>query len=187
MLRVACVIVMLAACHRTFVDDGELGGPCLPDGTCADGLTCVADMCRGGQSVTDAPRDTPGTPPADALCTDNSEPNESLGTATVTTVDGVKNLAYIALAICPATDIDVFRVSIGTANEALEAIVDYQNASSGIFMSILNSGGVAIANATATAQPKRLRAYAPNLPVGTYYVQVRTNLVYAARCVASEP
>ena len=36
---------------------------------------------------------------------------------------------------------------------------------------ILNSSGIAIANATATTANEK-RAYTPNLPIGVYYVQV---------------
>jgi hypothetical protein len=158
------------------VQDGQLGAPCLPDGTCADGLTCVADVCRVGEDTIDAPRDTPGMSPTDALCTDESEPNESVNTSANTNVDTSKNVTLTALAICPTTDIDVFELFITTAGENLEALVDYQNPSSGILMMVLNSGGNAIAlSSTAGQPPKRLRAYTPNLPVGAYYVRVSAN------------
>jgi len=50
-----------------------------------------------------------------------------------------------------------------------------------VFASILNSGGVPIANATVvSSNPTSLRAYTPNLPIGTYYVQTYTSTTTTA-------
>ena len=94
-------------------------------------------------------------------CSDAFEPNDTIQTAKPagTRANG---------AVCPATDKDVFSVAL-TSGGTLEVNVTYA-AGGPLAMSILNSGGTAIVNGT--AQTGGVRAVAPNLPSGTYYVQI---------------
>jgi hypothetical protein len=165
---------------------GELNGACFPNGTCNDGLACVAGVCKSltldasvpDMSLGDAPRDAPGDAP---VCTTALEPNETIQAATVTGVASTQTArTYTGLMICPAGDKDHFAVNIVTANTNLEMLIDFDPTLSIGQGSILNSGGVPLANAAqVSGMPNRLRAYTPNLPTGTYYVVVYagTNMI----------
>ena len=127
----------------------------------------------------DAPVDAvpDAAPDAAVVCNDDSayEPNNTLQTAYDTTVAGsMTSRTITGLAICPAGDVDTYEVSIVMANMNLEMLVDFAADGAALQASTLNSGGVAIANASpVTGMPQRIRAYTPNLPTGTYYVEVR--------------
>ncbi|HSD89036.1 MAG TPA: hypothetical protein VLB44_16020 [Kofleriaceae bacterium] len=157
---------------------GEVGGHCYPNGTCNVGLNCSAGICVPIDAAPpDAPLDAPMDAPLDAsTCNNDSafEPNETIATAYVS---GVANTTlsrvFASLAICPGDDKDTFAITIATANQNLEAVIDYQAGGAPIGASILNAGGVPIANASpVSGMPQRMRAYTPNLPVGTYYAQI---------------
>ena len=156
-------------------DDGELGGACYPNGTCNVTLLCESGVCVSGHR--DAGMSDGSTGDGSGFnCADDSalEPNDTIGTAFQTPVASqMSSLTLAGLAICPIGDKDLFTVSIVIANTGLTATLDYE-ATTGLQASILNSGGVAIANASATG-PKQIRAAVPNLPVGTYYVQVQAS------------
>jgi len=165
------LVAVLAACGDddgpSSQNDGELGGHCYPNGTCNIGLTCSAGLC----SVVDASVSGDGQ---QGGCADDSalEPNEAYTSAWVTPVDTTKTLNLASLAICPAGDKDVYAITLNTANENLEIIVVYETSTPALQASILNSSGIALANATMTAA-KTIRAYTPNMPTGTYYANVQ--------------
>ena len=69
-------------------------------------------------------------------------------------------------------DKDTYSITITTANQNLEMLFDYDEGGADLQGSLLNSGGVPIANASATTMTRQKRAYAPNMPTGTYYAQV---------------
>ena len=39
------VLVVLGACGRACTGEGDEGGPCFPNDTCNDGLTCLSELC----------------------------------------------------------------------------------------------------------------------------------------------
>jgi hypothetical protein len=122
-----------------------------------------------------------GMVPVDAstmnACADDSalEPNDSIAQAFQTPVATTKNtLTFAGLAICPMGDKDDYSVTITTANQNLEVIIEYDPAiGAELAGSILNAGGQAIANASpVTGMTGVKRAYTPNLPTGVYYASV---------------
>jgi hypothetical protein len=142
---------------------------------CPSGYTCstigsgsgAQEVCieNGGSGV------LPDT--GNGNCADDRslEPNENTSTAWITPVDTTKAFPLSSLAICPTGDKDTYSVMITTANENLEAIIEYEAGGADLQGAILNSGGISISNASMTTANTR-RAYTPNLPTGIYYVQV---------------
>lgn len=168
------LLVWIVACgdkDGQVLDDGEIGGHCYPNGTCNVALSCAAGICIAADAavVADAAVDTG---PDAAIYFDDSdyEPNDDTSTAWITSVDSVKSLTFPA-AIYPAADKDTYSVMLTISNENLEMIITYGAGGADLQAAILNSGGIAIANATTTTTNTK-RAYTPNLPVGTYNVQV---------------
>lgn len=149
-------------------------GPVEQSPRCPDGYTCIPgqgsnafDVClqNGGD----------GTIPdsGSSNCANDStlEPNDSVATAWITPVDNTKSFPLSSLAICPAGDKDNYSVMMTTANQNLEMIVEYEVGGAELQGAILNSGGIAIQNATLTTANTK-RAYAANLPTGIYYILV---------------
>jgi hypothetical protein len=169
-------LVVLAACGSNKDDDGELGAHCYPNATCNVGLTCNGGICLVTDAAVDAPADVMIDAPPDAfVCpTDAYEPNNSIADAYVTTVAGTTSTQALSASLCPGTDKDYFTVVITVASTNLELLVDRPANDNLVQASILNSGGVPIANAAVTTTPTRLRAYTPNLPTGTYYAETYT-------------
>ena len=150
-----------------------LCGPADQNPRCPDGYTC---QMMSGQEYCLAPQ---GTVPVDAnnsMCADDSqlEPNDMISQAFQTPVATQKNtLTFAGLAICPMGDKDNYAVTITTANQNLEVLIEYDTAGADLQGSILNSGGTPIANASpVTGMPGKRKAYTPNLPTGVYYATV---------------
>ena len=159
--------------------DPELGpspflcGPADQTQRCPDGYTCqmmgTAEYCL-------APS---GTIPVDANnlnCDDDSqlEPNNSIQEAFQTPVATQKNtLTFAGLSICPMGDKDNYAITITTATQNLEMIIEYDTAGADLQGSILASNGTPLANASpVTDMPGVRKAYVPNASVGTYYAAV---------------
>jgi hypothetical protein len=116
-----------------------------------------------------------GTVPVDSngfACADDSnlEPNDTNPFDTSVAVQK-STITFAGLAICPAGDKDMYTVTITTANQNLEVLMEYDPAAADLSGAILNSGRTPIANASPTEAGKR-RAYTPNLPTGIYYVSI---------------
>jgi hypothetical protein len=134
-------------CWKTPQQSANCGQACTASfADIANKCTCVGTHCEPAMPM--------------PTCTDANEPNEDLQHAMPvgTSADG---------AVCPATDVDLFSISIG--NVTLTVNVTY--ASGGpLALAILNSGGVPIANGS--PQTGGVRAQVPNLPSGIYYVKI---------------
>ena len=169
--------VLLAACSPYSPDLGAAPfrcGPADQDKRCPDGYTCIQGQGSNDPEVCIENGGNGEIPDANfGNCADDSslEPNESTATAWMTPVDSSKSFPLSSLAICPPGDKDTYKVMIQTANENLEAILEYEEGGADLQAAILNSGGVPIANATATSATTK-RAYTANLPIAIYYVQV---------------
>ncbi len=171
------VWLALAACDESdgpSVADGELYGHCTASGTCNAGLSCSSSnqLCLpidAGIVTIDAP--LPDAGPFVCANDQSLEPNDTYSSAWITPVDSNKNLTLSSLALCPSGERDHYAVSISVAQENLEVLVEYSPQGMAPFAAILNSGGVALANATMIATNTQ-RVYIPSLPTGTYYVQV---------------
>lgn len=173
-MRSICLLIALAiGCNSESSDEGELGARCYPNGTCDVTLACAGGICVSSPVDGGVDSSTDAFIPSDAfVCIDMAlEPNETIQTATGTGVGGsMSSITFAGLAICQTGDRDTFRVTVVTASYSVEAVVTY-TAGSSMSVSILNAGGTAINNGTPNGA-NSLRAFVPNLPVGTYYVQV---------------
>jgi len=175
-LTIASLAGSLAACSPYDPNLGPspfLCGPADQNPRCPDGYTC---MMSGSAEYCLAPM---GTVPVDAsstMCADDSslEPNNSIQQAWVTPVAQTKQMFTLAgLSICPMGDKDDYSITITTAMQNLEVIIEYDANGADLQGSILNAGGQAIANASPVSGMQGMRrAYTPNLPVGTYYASV---------------
>lgn len=175
-LSLACLAAAsLAACTPYDPDLGNAPffcGPADQEQRCPEGYTCMPSA-SGGTEVCVAPN---GMIPVDGNntnCADDRmlEPNDSTATAWITPVDTTKSFPLASLAICPSGDKDNYSIMMTTANQNLEVVVEWEAGGAELQAAILNSGGVAIANATTTVANTK-RAYTPNVPSGIYYAQV---------------
>jgi hypothetical protein len=176
LLAIALLASSLTACSPYDPDLGDspfLCGPADQSKRCPDGYTCqmmgTAEYCL-------APA---GSVPVDGNnlnCADDSqlEPNDMISQAFQTPVATQKNtLTFAGLAICPSGDKDNYSVTITTANQNLEVLIEYDPAGGDLPGSILNAGGTPIANASpVTGMAGMRRAYTPNLPTGVFYAAV---------------
>jgi hypothetical protein len=97
------------------------------------------------------------------------EPNDTVASAFPTSVDTQGQMqTFAALAICPPTDKDHYRVTI-SSTKSLEVIASWDSGPA-LNLSVLNAGGTSIANGTAGAN--QTRACVPNLPAGQYFAAV---------------
>ena len=165
----------LAACSPY---DPNLGGaPFLcgdVDPKCPDGYACMDDgtgrqICKSTSgNVVDAP--TSGFQCADDSLLEGAGKNDTIQTAYSTPVASSKqDITFAGLAICPEGDKDTYKIDIVVANSNLEVITSWDSGMP-VSDSILNGGGTSINNGTSNG-PMSLRAFAANLPVGTYYAQ----------------
>jgi hypothetical protein len=176
-LTFIALVVAATACSPYDPDLGDtpfLCGPVEQEKRCPDGYSC--EMMTGGEYCVTAN----ATIPVDAsssTCADDSmlEPNDMITSAYQTPVAAQKStITFAGLAICPAGDKDNYSVTITTANQNLEMLIEYDAASADLQGSILNSTGTPIANASpVTGMAGKRKAYTPNLPTGTYYAAVR--------------
>jgi hypothetical protein len=79
------------------------------------------------------------------------------------------NITFGMVAICPEGDHDTYAVQITVEKQNLEAISSWDSGMP-VSVAILANDGHTL-NAGAAMGEKALRAYVPNLPVGTYFVQ----------------
>src|SRR5205823_10961433 len=103
----------------------------------------------------------------------NLEPNDTIGTAYVTPIDGMTRttIPYAGLAICPAGDKDNFAVNLGTMT-SLEAVVTFETWGAPLQVTIVSSpNGTPLATTQPVAgMPNAVRAYVANLAGSTTYV-----------------
>lgn len=179
-MRSLLFLVLVSVATACSPYDPDLGpapflcGPPDQDPRCPDGYTCMAAGSGGAEYCVASG----GTVPVDASnlnCANDSslEPNDSIQTAFQTPVATTKTTFTLAgLAICPMGDKDNYSITITTANQNLEVLIEFDPAMGAELQgSILNAGGTPIANASPMSAGVK-RAYTPNLPTGTYYASV---------------
>ncbi len=146
------------------------------DPKCPDGFACVQSgsqmlcMSTGGGGHGDGG----GT----FMCADDSQlegttRNDTTATAFVTGLaptGGRMNITFDGAAICPATDVDDYAITLDTTQN-IEVIIEYDSDGAALQGSILTSGGTVIVNATAQGTDT-IRAYLPNGAAQTYYASV---------------
>src|SRR5262245_37314636 len=163
------LIASLGACSPYDPDLGAtpfLCGDAEP--RCPEGYSCGADgtgrmVCSKG-SVDGGSN---GACSADMTL----EPNDSIQQAWQSPVATTKmTMTLQGVAICPGTDKDNYKVDITVEGQNLEVIVTY-DAGNTLSGSILNGTGTSIVNGSPMGA-NAVRAYAANLPVGSYYASV---------------
>jgi len=177
-------LVALAACSPYDPDLGETPFRCgTDDPKCPDGYSCVdstqspTGLCvRDGSGELPDAGDNPN--PADAapfVCNNDSmvEPNDDLAHAWTTPIPTQTMYALATLAICPAGDVDIYRLGVADAvTNNLKATVTTSKSQGELILEILNGTGVASATGTYT-NDTTLEVVLNNAPTGTWHVQVR--------------
>lgn len=181
----AAALVAAAGCDSYNPDLGNAPFRCgTSEPRCPSGYECVQaseseQVCVKKGSNREQP-DAGSDEEPDArpfTCNDDSEiePNESLANPFPTPIPEFQDeVSYVGLAICPDDDIDVFRFGIDQSGKNLRVDLSYQSNQGELLLDVLNSNGSSIRMGTpASGDPDLLRAEIPNMPQGTYYVQVR--------------
>jgi len=171
------VASVLGACNAY---DPDLGGApficAMADPKCPDGYECRDDgtgrqVCfslSGNGTIVDAP--VSGFQCADDSILEGASKNDTVANAYSTPVATQRaEISFAGLAVCPEGDKDTYKIDVTTGNSNLEVVTSWDSGMP-ISVSILNGSGASINNGTSVGE-KSNRAYAANLPVGTYYAQ----------------
>lgn len=182
LLAVGVSVATLSACNPYDPDLGERPFRCGTDEPiCPDGYECVQEtpadqICvrtGGGGSAVDA---GPGAPDAGPfVCNDDNElePNDTIQTATLTPIPDLRqDYSLVRLAICPTTDVDIFRFRIESMAKNMKATVQFNSGVGALTLDILNSTGSPIATASGGTNPDVKELIVRNMPIGVYYVKV---------------
>jgi hypothetical protein len=163
---------LLAACSAYDPDLGSIPYRCsATEPRCPDGFACMndgmTDVCiTTSGPIVDAP--TSGFQCADDSLLEGSSKNDTIQNAYATPVAQQRNdISFAGVAICPEGDKDNYLIVTTVANSNIEVITSWDSGMP-VSVSILNAGGTSINNGTANGA-NMLRAYAANVPVGSYY------------------
>lgn len=138
---------------------------------CPNGYSCMEDPSSGNEVC--IPNDDSFDQNFDCNDDSDSEPNDTIPEAAMTTIDAMMSFSVDKRAICPANDKDNYVFTVAGTSENIELNVTSDANGAALYAAVLNTGGVPIAEATATAaEPTKLHAVARNLPAGTYYAHV---------------
>lgn len=159
---------------------------CGPDNACPSGHTCVSGQCA---SAGGGDRPDGGT---NSGCQSEGaplEPNDTLANAFVTPVARTMNTFELAdVAVCPASDIDMYKVDVAVNNTNLVVEVTFSPSGPALSMEVQTSNGTVITRGQVIEGG--LRATVPNLAQGFYYVSVSasgpTGNGYRVRFTASQ-
>jgi len=183
-MRIVCLSLFLALAGgfgcNTF--DPELGATPFKCGAveprCPDDYTCVqsgpgVELCVAATAGPIPDGGTPGT----FSCNDDKEiePNDSTATATPTAIpDQAMSYSLVGLAICPATDQDVFSFRVGSGNLAtITAAIDLGVGDGDLKLEIIGPSGTVIATGMADLNdPNRVSTQLTNAPQGQYYARI---------------
>jgi hypothetical protein len=138
-------------------DEGEIcqkSDGDLPDGGAGDG--------DGGSSNFQCNDDT------------SVEPNDEMLNSFDSGIPDVRTtFALVGLAICPPSDVDLYKFEVTQTGMNVRAEIDVQADGGSLVLDILNMSGTTIASGSAiSGTPNTLRAEVPNLASGTYYVKI---------------
>jgi hypothetical protein len=173
---------LAAGCNTYNPDLGSVPFRCGSDEPrCPLGYTCVTyseeeALCEKTSSG-DAPDAGDRADAGGFTCADDGElePNNSMEEPTDTMIP-TQHDSYklVSLSICPDTDVDVFLFNVDVSGKNLRADLTYMSARGQLVLEVLNDGGDVIKTGAAVAgMPDIVRAEVPNMPQGSYYVQVR--------------
>jgi len=174
---------LAAGCNTYNPDLGSVPFRCGTDEPrCPLGYTCVTysadeELCEqtSGGEAPDAGSQVDGG--GGFTCADDGElePNDNMDEPTDTLIPTQHdNYKLVSLSICPDTDVDVFLFGVDINGKNLRADLTYMSARGQLVLEVLNDGGDVIKSGAAVAgMPDLVRAEVPNMPLGTYFVQVR--------------
>jgi hypothetical protein len=180
-LASAALALLTIACSPYNPDLGDLPFRCGQDEPrCPDGYVCdesgTPAVCRSEGQASGADARPSSGDGGNLSCNDDSqlEPNDSITDPTITPIpDFGPDYELVALAICPDTDVDVFRFRIDVTGKNATVDVTYNSTRGTLVLDILNSTGVSIRQgAPAGGNNDVLRAEVANLPSGVYYARV---------------
>lgn len=174
----------VAACDPYDPDLGTTPFRCgTEEPRCPEGYMCMEyspsmQICEAGEdSLVDAGPDEADAGPF--VCNNDMtiEPNESISNATSTPIPDIQDFYNLAsLAICPDTDIDVFRFRVAETGKNVTVDLTHQSSRGLLTVDILNAAGTSIApGSPVMGDNNHLRAAINNLPSGIYYVQVASS------------
>ncbi len=150
---------------------------CPEDFVCKDiGAGVMGCEAASGAVITDAGSGSQsGFQCADDSVLEGATRNDTVATASVTPVASQRpSITFAGLAICPDADKDTYSVDITTSGDNLVAELIYDEGNGGVplSLSVLNSGGNAIANGSPNGT--KVSVTVPNLPSANspYFVQV---------------
>ncbi len=180
----AGALAFAMGCNPYDPDIGEVPFRCgTEDPPCPDGYVCddtaEPKVCvREGTNIPDRVDGGPGQPDAGMfVCNDDSplEVNNTIAEPTVTPIPDLRDdYELVGLAICPATDVDVFRLRVAQTGRTIQADINFNAGQGSLLLDILNAQGVSIrAGMAVNGNPNNVRAEVPNVPADTYYVQVQ--------------
>ncbi len=178
-MRTALLLIsftsILTACSPY---DPDLGGTPFLCGSvepkCPDGYECMANamgtmVCTTTSgNLVDA--STSGFQCADDSILEGTSRNDTIASAYGTPVATQRpDISFAGLAICPEGDKDTYRIEITVALSDLEVITSWDSGMP-VSASILGMGGATLAASMSNGENSQ-KAFAANLPVGTYYAQ----------------
>jgi hypothetical protein len=153
--------------------------PRCPDGYKCDERSEIEHVCVLESTVIPDRPDAMILPP-DALqftCNNDQalEPNNSITQPTITPIPELRDDYAIGnLAICPTTDVDIFRFRIDQTGKSIRVDLMFSAAKGGLLLDILNSSGVSIeAGIAVEGDPNLVRAVQGNVAADIYYARVR--------------
>ena len=141
--------------------------PRCPDGYQPVDVTPVRCECHQTASTSGGDGDT---------CGDTSEPNNDITIATATAIDTGPSTSYTDLAVCPADDVDLFRMIISRVGTKINVQVDYAAGEDPPAVDVLDSAGNSV-RPTNTMMTGRVTAAYSATSSGTYYAKVSAGTV----------
>jgi hypothetical protein len=185
MMMIAGATLAAAACSPYDPDLGEAPFRCREaEPHCPDGYVCVASEAptgtcvRSGDITPAGGADAGASADAAALtCNDDSpiEPNNLLNEATGTPIpDLQRDYTLRRLAICPSSDIDLFRFRIDVDQRNIRvSVIDTQRSRGALVLRVLNQTNIPVAAGNYTSE-STLVAELANATRGTYYAEVKS-------------
>jgi hypothetical protein len=165
------ILLVFAACDPFSPDLGDAPFRCGADGECPDGYQCI--IYSQAQRVCERLGGDPGDPDSGVpvQCNDDSqvEPNDT--SPWVTPIPASRNdLTLIGLAICPTTDVDLYRFGIDVNGKNVRVTVTTEVAAGALSLQILRQNQV-IGNG-AVVSPTEIELSLGNLATDSYDVKI---------------
>jgi hypothetical protein len=181
----ASVLALSLGCNPYDPDLGSAPFRCgTEDPRCPDGYVCderseTEHVCVPDSTmIPDRPDAAVLLPDAAVFICNNDqqlEPNNSITMPTVTPIPDLRDDYPLGnLAICPTTDVDLFRFRVAETGKNVRVDLMFSAAKGSLLLDILNSSGVSIRSGIAVeGDPNLVRAVVNNVAADSYYVRVQ--------------